>query len=572
LNTPNLAGDSDRVGFRWSSYPACIGQPSVISKLEVWAWACVCATLMAVRLYPGFVPNLSDDAFQYLSVAQNALAGHFGYTSLIHFDAERSFGVMPAPMVHFPLGYPFAIALVSLAGVPLQSAALLVSALSTVACVPLLAWTATQLGLSPLLRSVVLAGFVFNAVIIYSGASALSEALFTFLVLLGMALLVAARLDVGSRRWRWAAAGLALGAAYWVRYAGLFFVLGLAVLVIRHLVASNRSPAKGYALAVAVAGAAVLVGMARNILLVGHWQGTLDKTVSNPVLPLLVETVRAGKVLLLGPSFDMPGWTSILRTLFIAFFLSGMAWLTWWHLRHGAAQSHPRPALKGIGVDLLILTLTYCGCMFYAGLTSAISYRARMFVPLTPLVILLLGLALRTLLATPAQRSISGGLALLVLGASFCCYLVVNAVLVVRPPSDYVPSSVSKLMDSTSIDGRTAHAAVLELVGPAGVVVANNGQAIGHVLERPTVSLVEPLYSAAEWNEMAIYDVVHQYNAAAIIIYVNNGFMPSPFVRQLAQGEAPSWMKLVYRSSEFLVYEPLSRRASGGSRGRGPAG
>src|SRR5687767_8921747 len=114
---------------------------SVISKLEVWAWACICATLMGVLIYPGFVPNLSDDAFQYLCVAQNALAGHFGYTSLIHWDAERSSGLMPSPMVHFPLGYPFAIALVSLVGVPLQSAALLVSAMSTVACVPLLAWT-----------------------------------------------------------------------------------------------------------------------------------------------------------------------------------------------------------------------------------------------------------------------------------------------------------------------------------------------------------------------------------------------------------------------------------------------
>src|SRR6267142_4263346 len=107
-----------------------------ISKLEVWAWACICATLIAVRLYPGFVPALSNDAFQYLNVAQNALAGHFGYTSLVHFDAERSFGVIPAPMVHFPLGYPFAIALVSLVGVSLQNAALLVSALSTVARVP----------------------------------------------------------------------------------------------------------------------------------------------------------------------------------------------------------------------------------------------------------------------------------------------------------------------------------------------------------------------------------------------------------------------------------------------------
>jgi len=116
-------------------------------------------------------------------------------------------------------------------------------------------------------------------------------------------------------------------------------------------------------------------------------------------------------------------------------------------------------------------------------------------------------------------------------------------------------------MDSTFVDGKTPRAAVLELADPTRVVVANYGQAVGHVLRRPTVSLVDQSYSPVEWNEKAIYDVVYQYNAAAIVIYANNSFLPSPFVRQLAQGEAPSWMKLVYRSSDFLVYKPLSRNA-----------
>jgi hypothetical protein len=528
-------------------------------KLEVWAWMFLCATLMAVNLYPGFVPHLSNDAFQYLSVAQNTLAGRFGYTSLVHYDPERSFGVIPAPMVHFPLGYPLAIALVSLIGVPLQNAALLVSALSTLACVPLLAWTATQLQLSRLLRNVVLAGFVLNARVIDFGASALSEAFFTFFILLGVALLVAARLHADSSRgWCWAAAGLAFGAAYWVRYAGMFFVLGLAVLMIRHLVPLDRAQAKGYAVALTVAGAAVVAGIARSILLVGNWQGTVDKKVSHPLPSVLVETLRAGKVLFLGPTFDMPAWTSVTRALFIAFCFLGMAWLMWSYRRRGAVQAHPAPVLKGIPADLLILVLTYSGCMFYAGLTTTISYEARMFVPITPLLLLLLGLTLSTLLTAPAQ-DISARPALVALGASFCCYVILNLTIVVRPPTDYRPPSFTGLMDSASVDGKTAREAVLDLADPARVVVANYGQAIGHVLGRPTVSLVDTNYSPVEWDEKAIHDVVDRYNAAAIVIYANSHFMPSAFIRQLAQGEAPSWMKLVYRSSEFLVYEPLSR-------------
>jgi hypothetical protein len=198
--------------------------------------------------------------------------------------------------------------------------------------------------------------------------------------------------------------------------------------------------------------------------------------------------------------------------------------------------------------------------MFYAGLTTTISYEARMFVPITPLLMLLLGVALSTLLTTPPQR-ISYRPAAFALGASFCCYIALNFTMVVRPPTDYYTPSVAGLMDATSPAGKTARAAVYELADPARVVVANYGQAIGHVLERPTISLVDQSYSPVEWNEKAMHDVVYQYHAAAIVIYANTNFLPSAFIRQLAQGEAPSWMKIVYRSGDFLVYEPLSRTA-----------
>ena len=90
--------------------------------------------------------------------------------------------------------------------------------------------------------------FVFNATMIEYGTSAMSEALFTFVVLSGVALVVAARLDTDGSQWRWAAAGLCFGAAYFVRYSGLFFVLGFALVLIRHLLASNRALAKRYAI------------------------------------------------------------------------------------------------------------------------------------------------------------------------------------------------------------------------------------------------------------------------------------------------------------------------------------
>ena len=122
--------------------------PIRVLSVDVWAWASISAVLLAMYLYPGFAPETGQDSFQYFSVAQNALDRRFAYTSLVHFDAERSFGVIPAPLVISPPGYPFTLALASLGGPSLATSGLLVSAMSMVACVPLIAWMSERSGLS----------------------------------------------------------------------------------------------------------------------------------------------------------------------------------------------------------------------------------------------------------------------------------------------------------------------------------------------------------------------------------------------------------------------------------------
>jgi hypothetical protein len=179
-------------------------------------------------------------------MAQNALRGHFGYSSIVHFDAERSFGVVPAPVVTFPMGYPLVIALISRLGVPLETAALLINVLSTIACVP-------TLGGSPSASvsrwpCATFAVFVINAPVTEYGTSALTEPPFTLPILGGTALRVSARLHQGKvSPWLWIAVGLAYGSAYFVRYAGLFFVPGLAVLCAHSLLARHGLLARGHA-------------------------------------------------------------------------------------------------------------------------------------------------------------------------------------------------------------------------------------------------------------------------------------------------------------------------------------
>lgn len=528
------------------------------NSTEVWVLAFLSAALIAARVYPEFAPNLHNDSFQYLSMAKNTLAGLYAHTSLVHFDAERSFGVIPAPVVTFPAGYPLAIALVSRTGLSLQSAALLISAASTVACVPLLAWIAERLGLSRALRNILLAIFVLNAAVVDYAASALTEAPFTFLAVLGVALLVAAR-RFGQTRY-WIAAGFVFGASYFVRYAGLFLVAGLAIVAIRHVIAGERSVGKGYVLACAIAGTLVLAGMARNIMLLGSWRGGNEKIISNSLLSVLVETARAVYGVFLGPGSALHGGTFIPRALCAVLFVTGMAWMTWRYLQQRRTLDTPRPAGNGLGSDLLLLVVTYSGCMFYAGLTTVISYDARMFVPVAPLIILLLGLALHAFLAN-GPRANTSRLPKFALLASFGVYLFLN-MLVFRQPIAASAAAVSKHMDWAPGNEKPARLAVLELTGERGVVLANNGQAVGYVLGLRTVSMVGPRFSAVEWNETTTRETALRFNAAAVVISVPTGGalddVPSSFVHQLAQGYVPSWLKLVYRSDAVLVYSPRS--------------
>lgn len=550
------------------------------STASVWAWTVSCAILIAFRIYPGFTPYFENDSFQYLSMAQNALQGHFGYSSIVHFDAERSFGAVPAPVVTFPMGYPLLIALISRLGMPPETAALLISILSTISCIPILGWLAERCGLSAAMRNVLLGVFVINALVTEYAALALTEPLFMLLILAGTALLVSARLHQGKvSPWLWLAVGLAFGLAYFVRYAGLFFVLGLAVLCAHSLLARHRLLARGHAIALAVASIPVLIGITRNLLLVGDWRGGNAKTVSNEFLPVLYNTARAiNGIFLTGPGHAPYGGTFVARVLCPGLFYLGMAWITWNYLRYrryGAASPSPESKFKGAAIDplLLVLVLVYSACMFYAGLTSVISYSSRMFLPLTPLLILLLGLALNEMMRVLPRADASRRLPLFLLIGSLVPYAFLNLSALRNPPPLDV-SVLARALDSTGSAAKSARAVIQELAGQDGVIVANNGQAVGYVLQRPTLSLVGQEFSTVEWNESTLRATVQRFHVSAVLIVgdavaeqlipkilvrpgegVKND-LPSRLVEDLAHGNPPQWMKLVHRSGGVLIYVP----------------
>jgi hypothetical protein len=128
---------------------------------------------------------------------------------------------------------------------------------------------------------------------------------------------------------------------------------------------------------------------------------------------------------------------------------------------------------------------------------------------------------------------------------------------------------VKELLNARPANGNSTREAALNLTGEDGVIMATGGPAVGYLLARPTVSLVGPRYSKIEWTEEMVRNTARAFGAVAIIIYVpganewdKDNLVPSAFIRKLAQGEWPPWMRLVHQSRGFRIYAPATAARS----------
>jgi hypothetical protein len=520
-----------------------------------------CAALVAVRVIAATGPLLGNDSFQYLSMAENAVHGQIGVSSIVQFDAERSLGVIPTPVVTFPAGYPLVVALVSRLGFTFETAALLISALSMIACVPILAWLTSRMGLSTGARIVILGAFSMNALVSKYGGSALSEGLFTLVVMVGAALLVSAQMRPPGEGGRlWLAAGVAFGAAYFVRYAGLFLVVGLGVVCVRHLAARDHRVARGYAIALAGAGVAVLLGVVRNLVLVGRWQGGNEQFIPHDLVATLIQTAQSiNAIVVYGPGHTSDAATVIARVLVLGLLYLVVLLVSGSYVRHRARAS-PDPAAP-IAIDLLLLVIVYGVLMFAAALTSPISNSVRLFVPVAPLLLLSLGFVVDRMIRVVPRESVARRVSLLLLLASFIPYAFLN-ISAVGEPRTQDPSLVAAAFDASAPGSPSARAVIADLAGADGVIVASNGQEVGYALHRRTISFADP-----EWSDSTLRAAIEAYHAAAVVISrrpIGPGVsdlesdQPSPLLVELFNGTSPAWLKLVHRSADILIYAPTA--------------
>lgn len=534
------------------SFPmrACSLLSRPVRAREFLVWCFLVLALVGFRAR-ALGPSLEPDSYQYLSVAGNFATGKPGYTSIVHFDSERSHGTVPAPMTTFPAGYPAAIAALAAAGLAPEWSGTVLSAAAALSLLFLYWFLARALDVGGLgLRVAMLCTFA-NAELLIFARSVLSESLFTLLTV-GAALLFAIGLAQRSRRaggWGlFLAAGVLVGLAYWVRYAGLFLFAAMVLAAVLQLRRRERS-ARPVLFGLAVAAFIIGLGCVRNQLLVGTWKGGNEKAVHHPLLGVLGRAPVEIYHLLTGP---IGSARYGLLDLLLVLALAGVAGLCIWRGRKAAPLAPPaRTVLQVLGCYLVV----YCAAMVYASHVSVISFGPRMFFPLLPLFLMLGAVAI-----TRAQARLGSGrdgILVAALGVLVLAYVAVNVRSLASQPRTPAPDrSVQAALQEELASGMSVGAWIAANIPVGEVIVASHGQPTGYVLKRPTVSLVSRAYTDQTWGEPEVHALMLRYHARFLILYPGDEpeLYDSPFLAGLVAGAPSSWLAPVALARDIKIF------------------
>ncbi len=546
-NTSKLAASRPLV---MDASPASLPPGRPLSALETFFLLIIALATIVVAATRSGVPAgnlLNEDSYQYLSVAENIRWKHLAATSIVHFDVERQHRTLPAPMTTFALGYPALIALGAYTGVRPEWVAVVFSVLSAMAVLALILVAGNHLQLSPNIQRVSLFAWAMNANAAMFGASIRPEGVFTAVILAACVLMLEHPSAPPPTR-IFAAAAL-FGAAYWIRYAGLFFVIAFNLYCCARIIRDGGRRWRWVA-GIAIADLLVLSGIARNVVLAHSWRG--GNTRFSPHNPF----ERFRDLFLSGPNLILGGLNRSPALLISAVvFLCGIGLLIAacaLHRREGLWKSgHKSAAIFAVAVGL------YVPMIFYAALTSDISFTSRMLFPCLPLCILLAA-HLWSQVALKDSRAATAGVILSLLG-----YTSSNLYWLSQPSSMATHAAVSQALAAPMENGNSLSDWASANIPPEATIVATNGQPTAYVLKRKTVSLVSKAFSDTPFTESETRRTMDDFAANHLVVYsegkatlgpVDPVQKESPFLERLTHGVHPDWLAVAARNQHAIVY------------------
>jgi hypothetical protein len=457
-------------------------------------------------------------------------------------------------MTTFPPAYSIFTAIVSMAGIAPDIAATGISLVSF-AFLPLVLGLAVPIGIRPLAFRTTMLLLVLNSSLLAAADAVATETLFTLVVAAAVLCFSRALRTMKQTGLPWQMCGwLFIGLSYWIRYAGLFVLAGaLAFFGLHAMLYRGRRTLLHVSTSV-LALIAVGANMARNAAVNGSWKGGVAKHAIDlgpfALRPLVVALYHV----LLGEPKAEVNIAAVLLFLGVV----GLLLLGFWSWR----QSRGRRAEFGPAYWMLwVLLCTYSAGMVYADLTMVVSFGARYFIPLLPLIFLLVAYLLSDIESASQRPAVYLTCIALALTGYFVFHI--RGLICYIPP---VPHEEVLKAFREPVSGRDLTDWERANLSPAEVITATNGQATAYALHRPTLCVVDPPFSSEAWNRDRLLGEMQRFRSNYLIIYpgLRADAVPvqqaSPFIRGMLAGEIPDGLIVLARNSSVIVLRRMPRQ------------
>jgi len=497
-------------------------------------------------------PCLSNDSYQYLDAAQRFAAGECLCTHLAHFDEQIAAGHLPLPLTHFAPGYSIAIAALSWTRLSPAYLGFLLSVAGYLITL-LMIW---DIGIAAGARPWAVGAFsllwIANAHALLGAMHVGTDVVFTAVLTLFVALMIRDLRSGERSRWLSLWVGVTAGAAYALRYAGIF-VLPVAGLYLAWRWWRARGVRWG-----ALAGLLAMCGLTlsiqiRNMVYTGSWRGGFSDGRGHTLKTVLVESVKAIYHVIFGDRAvaRLDIWSVLFGLSFAAVIvLSFQAW------KQDAFGKLTKPARNGLWW-MTFVAAAYAGGIVLSTLITIASDMTRYLIPVYPIV--LAGVAIVLSAALKDRRR-------------FVAVALVGTILAVHARSLGFTRTVAShefvanALASDVEPGVTAREWLLWHVPENGRVMSVDGQALYYVLHRDVVSILSAEFTSRRTDAEGYRSTMTRFHARYLVLFP--GMQPSevpdqdqtPFLRDLASGEAgpPEWLRLAAGSTTVAIYECAS--------------
>ena len=196
---------------------------------------------------------------------------------------------------------------------------------------------------------------------------------------------------------------------------------------------------------------------------------------------------------------------------------------------------------------IAVFTIPYLIGIFVASLRTNAVEILRYYLPAYPL--LLAGLA-----AGVSGIRIAG----LRLGLTVMALLILAVhILAFRQPPTPVHIAIAAPLREEAAPGQTVRQWLLDHVSPGTAILAEEGQAMHYLLQRPVVSVIEPNQSHRGTDDFDFLSLMIRFKARYIVLFPHLRMLQNsiPFLHGLGYDQRPDWLTLRVRTPRVVIYE-----------------